>query len=589
MDGFPDPRASTETAPAPAAPPPEPQRWKWVAGFFGAAVLAALVAWMFRAPLLTRYHHFRADVYNRGAEQFLAAGNLELARVQIANSIRHDAMRAETWRIAARLQQARKEPDYVVYLARAYELEPEKSDVAIALLEACARLPRFDVADLFVPRILERHTNLAEVWHLAGVIQLSQRRLNEGYDCLRRAQALAPQDDRIRLALATIELAAPQPDVAARGRAALEELRNRNPEYFAAATQSLVEAARINDPQRALTLLEELIGSDPGNWTWRVRRLDLVRAVRPESIAREVETLWNNTRTVPQRLDLLARIADWAGPTAARAYLDRLPRSERLHADVRLIEIALLWRDDRWSDIVAIAGEDTRRPGTTPAQRVNFWLWLSRAQGKLGDNSLSQLGLRNALQEAGRDAELAMNSGDLLLRWGDVPGATRFYELAVEGTRELRVPAYTKLITAYQSQRNTAGLLRCFEELNRLVPNNPAIRNNIAALLLVQQRDLPRAVEMAEANYRKVPDNPLIADTYARALALSGNLPRALEIYERLPATGTNFPAVLLHRADTLRRAGRTNEARQLATGLTRGSFLPEEQELLDGLLAPAP
>ena len=566
-------------------PTPQKPRWPWVAGMAGVLVVFTGLGWAFSEPLLTFYHERRADMYNRAAVRFMSDGDLASAQLQVQNSIRHSPKRPETWSLAATLLKGKNDPDYVVYLAQSYSLDPTKEDVAVSLLEGCAQKRRFDLANGFAPDILKRFPNSAKVWHLHGVLQLGQKRTQDGYAALLKARDLDPANERIKLALGTLELASTDPAAQARGRATLEDLRKANPEFFASATQSLAEATSLVDAPRAIGYWDELIAVAPDNWTYRLRRADLIHRARPESEPIELEALWQRARGTGQRLEVLARVADWRGAADARRFMERLPRDERMNGDVRLFEISLLSRESRWQEIVAIANEDTKRKGNTTSQVLNFWLWQARAQRTLGNESVSRLAIRNALQTSTPEPRLALQAGDLMLNWSVPDDAALFYEIASQGPRDIKLEAWSKLAILYQNQRRTSHVLQAYEELAKLIPpgtpQSRGVRNNIAALLLILGRDYPRALKLSEELYAADPANPLIADTYARALALNADTRKALEIYATLPAASLQQPAIRLHYADTLRLAGRNRDARNEVASLDPTTFLPEEQQLL--------
>lgn len=559
--------------------------WFLPAVVFLALVVGAGLLWTLKPRIGKVYHRIRSDMYLASAEKFLAAKDYASAKIQLQNAIRHDFTRGDAWVKMAAVFRAEGNADHVVVLMRAFELDPAREDVAISLLRACAETRRVDVANVVLPKILQKFDRNSEVWHLGGVLLLTQQRYREGYQALLKARELAPDDSRVRVSVATLELVANDPAVAERGRKALEDLRSK-PEFFAAATQSLAEAASARDPKKAIQLWTEMIERDPENWTAKVKRLDLVRKGDAAEGDREIENLWKTAKSVQQRMDLITRRASWTGAADGEKLLDKLPPEERRRQEVRLLEIALKAQQNKWPDVARLAKEEAEKLQVPDEQRLNFWLWLARAQRSQKDESTARMSLRGAEQIAVKNAQLAFLAADLLERWGMGDVALPFFDAAVSSAanNQVRLLALTRLIRQYEGKRDTAKILECYEKLLEVMPANLLVKNNVASLLLWVGRDRERAVKMAQEVYEARPSEPAVADTYARALAAEGRAADAIVIYEKLPGQAMQQPALRVAYADALVRAGRAADAAVQLANLDASSLLPEQQKLAEKL-----
>lgn len=529
--------------------------------------------------LKPQYHKIRADMYNESARKFLAQGDKDSARIQLQNSLRHDADRADTWSMWGDVLRQQGDKQYLFFLAKAYELNPNDEKAAIAALRACVENRRADVANLLLQKILKTFGNNPEIWHLTGVLFLSQQRYPEGYQALNKARELAPNDERIQVSIATLELVSSDPAISKRGREKLEELKGK-PEFFAAATQSLAEATSVQDPAAAIKLWEEVIAKAPDNWPARLRRLDLRRKIDQNCAEVEIEILWKLAKDAQQRRDLIVRTGSWLGPEAAVRRLEFMEPAERDQPETRLIELAVFASQNRWEEAAELARTETKKIGT-PEQLLNFWLWLCRAQFQLNDASSARVTIRSAVQLVGNNHQLAFRAGDTLERWNMPEQALEFYAIAETSPTRVKLLALTRSLRIHERQRDTDRMLECYDKMLTVLPGNLVIKNNTAALLLLGNRDLERAMGLAKEVYEQKPDETNVADTYARALALNGRVQEAMAIYAKMPADALKQSAIRLHYADALRMAGRTAEAKQQVADLDPQSLLPKEQDVL--------
>ncbi len=550
--------------------------WPFIIVLFCAGGVGFFLALGWLKP---QYHKVRAAMYNDSARKFLEQGDKESARIQLQNSLRHDPDRADTWSMWAEVLREQGDKQYLFFLAKAYELNSSDEKSAIAALRACVENRRADIANLLLQKILKTFPNNPEVWHLTGVLFLSQQRYPEGYQALNKAKELAPDDQRIQVSIATLELVSSDPAISKRGREKLEQLRDK-PEFFAAATQSLAEATSVQDPAAAVKLWEEVIAKSPDNWAARLRRLDLRRKIEPNSSEVEIEILWKIAKTAPQRRDLIVRTGSWLGPEAAVRRLEFLDPAERDQPETRLIELAVFASQNRWEEAAELARSETKKVGT-PEQLLNFWLWLCRAQFQVNDSSSARVTVRSAVQLVGNDHQLAFRAGDTLERWNMSEQALEFYAIAETSTTRLKLLALTRSLRIHERQRDTDKMLECYDKMLAVLPGNLVIKNNTAALLLLGNKDLERAMGLAKEVYEQKPDEINVADTYARALALNGRVQEAVAVYAKMPVDAFKQSAIRLHYADALRLAGRVAEAKQQVADLDPQSLLPKEQDVL--------
>ena len=105
--------------------------------------------------------------------------------------------------------------------------------------------------------------------------------------------------------------------------------------------------------------------------------------------------------------------------------------------------------------------------------------------------------------------------------------------------------------------------------MRRSNADNPTAVNNLAWVLWAQKK--PGALEGAERANQLAPNQPVFMDTLAMILAEQGQLPRALELQKRAVALKPDAGGMRLALAKLLAKAGNKSEARAVALAAMAG------------------
>lgn len=100
-----------------------------------------------------------------------------------------------------------------------------------------------------------------------------------------------------------------------------------------------------------------------------------------------------------------------------------------------------------------------------------------------------------------------------------------------------------------------------YEALAKLAPQNAVALNNLANLY--QRAADKRALAVAEASYKLAPDHPAIKDTLGWILVQEGQLPRAVELLSAAAKKSPKAGNIRYHYGVALARSGRKAEARK--------------------------
>ncbi|HTL72056.1 MAG TPA: hypothetical protein VL863_02040, partial [bacterium] len=114
------------------------------------------------------------------------------------------------------------------------------------------------------------------------------------------------------------------------------------------------------------------------------------------------------------------------------------------------------------------------------------------------------------------------------------------------------------------------------------LPQNLALKNNLAATALLLHTNLTQACQWAAEIYRQRPAEPVIVSTYAFALHEQGHDAEGMAALQKLSSAQLEQPSVALYYGVLLAATGDKAKARPfLALAEKGGQLLPEEKRLL--------
>jgi hypothetical protein len=145
--------------------------------------------------------------------------------------------------------------------------------------------------------------------------------------------------------------------------------------------------------------------------------------------------------------------------------------------------------------------------------------------------------------------------------------------------------ALQELARIFRAEKNTLGLYKLSVELEKLNPDDPVAKNNLAATSLLLKLNVSKAYEVAKELHTSRPDDPIIASTYAFALHLLGRTQEGVAVLAQLKPAALEEPAVALYYGVLLSASGQAGQAKKYLNLCHAAPLLPEEQQLLDDAL----
>ena len=119
----------------------------------------------------------------------------------------------------------------------------------------------------------------------------------------------------------------------------------------------------------------------------------------------------------------------------------------------------------------------------------------------------------------------------------------------------------------------------------RLNSSDVIVKNNLASLGLLLNRDIERSHQLAQEVYEKDPSHEGFLTTFVLSLIVQKEYQRAFDLVNKQVIPQPKSPSTLLCRAILLAKLGRKSEAENISLSLDRDDFLREEWSLLEQAL----
>ena len=179
---------------------------------------------------------------------------------------------------------------------------------------------------------------------------------------------------------------------------------------------------------------------------------------------------------------------------------------------------------------------------------------------------------------ANPDYQLAL--ARLASKW-DLPSEAESLWLEVARRSTARREALDALYQIYRETNDLPNLLLIAQRLHDVSPEEPGLTANAARLTLLLDRSAAEGRTLAGRAYRKAPNDPAVALTYAFALYSAGRTAEGLQVLEKLSPEQLRDPhlavyAALLYDDQNLREA-----ADQYLALAAAEALFPEEKQLL--------
>ena len=430
----------------------------------------------------------------------------------------------------------------------------------------------------------EAGKNTATYHDMAARLAVLSGRTSEVYAHVAAAAQLEPKNETYQLQLAAVQLGSPIVEVRKGATARLEQL-TESPKSRREALRMLIQSALTNqEASRALKFASDLMNGPGGIFEDRMLYLKLLGQLKRSEYWWFLAQLGSD---LPEKDEDLVSLLSWMNNNGlARLTLmwtEQIPndRSERVPVCVAIAEahallgnwgkLKTLLRFQKWSDL--------------EFQREALIAAAARAEGD-EKGAQAHWGAAVTLSAGRNTAMSALVRFATAWKW-DEEYMNLLWSIANGGTDQLA--AAQQLLKRYSAEGKTRDLLRVFNRILELDPQNLNAKNNVAYALLLLNLETDRAQVLAYEARDSDPTNAEFSSTYALALHAKGKTDAALKILQQLEENDRRIPTTALCYGVILSTKGMADEARLFLEIAEKGSLLPEEKQLAERARAKLP
>jgi hypothetical protein len=549
-----------------------------LAVLLGLAALAGL-SWPF-------YRHHKEHRSQAQAQAFLAQGDFRSALLSARETILLDPTNVPACRVMAELAGLSHSPTQLDWLRRIVQSEPTVEN-KLQLASAGLRYlnPPFPLTAQILNELAvtagDHATNLASYQVIAASLALNLHHLAEAETHFEIAAKLEPTNQLYTLDLAIVRLGETNETGAAQSREALRQLQT-DADFGLPALRALV-ADRLahQDVAAAKAYSTQLLANAHSTLDDQLQELYILRQLKSSDFAGRLQAVQLQVAT---NAPAIAKVSAWmqANDLLAdnRRWLTNLPASLQVQPPVRLVLADAYLQSNDWPTLRDFAAQ-----GNWDEMEFLRLALVARAWSQLGVAQVADSNWSSAVNETGnRYGALTMLLG-LTERWQWKREQADLLRRIIQKFPRERWAQLT-LAQLYLADGDTAQLLQLYAALFAIFPDDPGIKNNLAATSLLLNTNLPQACRWAAEIYGGRTNDLIVASTYAFALHLQGRTQDGLAVMRKLDATLLQQPDAALYYGVLLAATGATNEAAPfLKIAGTKTQWLPEEKKLLSAAL----
>ncbi|HEY2614855.1 MAG TPA: hypothetical protein VGI42_04040, partial [Chthoniobacterales bacterium] len=473
-----------------------------------------------------------------GFELFQAGRYDEAERVTL-DAFRIDRQNLTVAWLLANIAEKQGKPYAIERWGRLAAMRPGGLEESLGWARTALAFGDLAVADKALEAVPESGRDAVAYHELAGELAFKRKDLAAAGKHFSEAARLAPGNDLYRLKLATVEVQSADSTMRTRGRKVLGGFEE-DPRFRREAVESLLdEALKDQDWAAALAFGEKLQSFPEATLSDRLTYLDTLHHAKD---SRFTEYLARVQAEIHTSGDDVAKLVSWMSANGlaaeALAWIQNLPPAITAETSVRLAlaDAYIALRD--WNSLQQLV----QNPGWDEYESVRQ-MYLARAWREQKDDLRFAAAWVQTLRGDGTTAATLARMAETLLKWGWEREAVEVY-LRVAEDRGYREWALQTLYKHFAETGDTAGLYSIALRLAREKPDDASAQNNAAQLSLLLEMNTAQGQKTARELYSKEPKNPAFASTYAFALYLNRDFPKALSVMNSLSEEQLREPSV---------------------------------------------
>ena len=506
----------------------------------------------------------------------LDRGDLQEAALTARHVLQRNPNHIEACRVMAELARLCNSSESLAWRAHIVALDPENLRARLDWAgEALAR-GETTLANQVLLGVKPADRTSTAYHEIAAGLAIAVRQFSLAHRHLATALKHDPKNPRLRLNLATLELASNNKETRARAEASLGSLRNEPAVRLLALRTLLANALQAPDLPRAITVGQELAFAPGATFRDKLLHLGILyRTKHPDAYPRLMELKQSASPSSSDAGEMIAWMNANGMAEQAIAWAHTLPVdvTRVMPVPVTLAEAHALTRN--WEGLLQMIAANPW--GEFEALRLAI---SSRAFRELGNETGSQFQWRTAVRVAFNQPEMLTALTRLAASWGWKKEAEQLlWDLAGQPTPPRAV--LQALYRHYQGHRDTKGLRRVLQRVVELDPADVVALNNLALFSLLLNADLDEAFKHARDLHEEFPKEAAFSSTHAFALHRRGRTAEGLKVLGALDPSVLRSPSIAAYYGILLVAAGDKLRAREFLDLSAPATLLPQEEALV--------
>lgn len=452
--------------------------------------------------------------------------------------------------------------DYYTYLKK-YKEAQEVLETVIAeddskkvlkskIVELFMAQGEFDQARASVDALLKEDSSDARGHYLKGLMMMKERDVAEARKSFSKAKDLAPNaaenqflygvtfmEESEQISITEISEALQKNPNLLKARLALAELYAKKGDF----QQSLDELEKILSRQTANNQLNEISGKQADNIKTRVLRIAvLLKMGKPDVALKDAKLLVEQQQTVSGHKLRLAEVYFVMGK-----YDEALPLYEILQKEkpesaqlLNRIVSVLMMKKEHEKAMEVTDSFLAKYPDNSAAVMIKAKIYLSQGYIDLAENVLKP--------EADKDQDVGsiVMLAELYKNKKEDGKAIEYFQKGLQQAPN-NVGIMMKLANLYLANGKPDEAIVHYEKVLQEKDDFIPAMNNLAFLYAEESGDLDRALDLATRVYKKLPDNPDIADTLGWVYVMKGVFSQAEPYLKQAMDGRPDNPSILYH------------------------------------------
>jgi predicted Zn-dependent protease len=391
---------------------------------------------------------------------------------------------------------------------------------------------------------------------------------------LLEAKRIDPQAKKYDLALATLHIAANDIVTHENGVRELLELRS-DTSFGRDALHRLADDAFRRGELQALEYARELNLLPNRDFSDRLLVLSIMKAAGDAEIQSLLEPLKVDASNDPTKVSaLLAWMNAQKMSPEAVTWIKVLPPDLLRKRAVPLAAADAFIATAEWNKLRELCAGPK-------------WEALDYMQHALAAKALRETGQEysqqwnEAVARVNPASEQIFALAELVRKWGWEKEALDLWWMAAKDPAQAE-KTLRMLYDFYASRQDATGLYRVLAHLDKVRPNDRAIRNNLAQISLLLNLEPDHAHQLAREVHEQEPKNADFAATYAFALYLQGNVAKAVQLLGGFADSELERPQIAAYYGVILAASGDFTRAAKFLDLGAKANLLPEERKLVE-------